>query len=78
MQNVKDNESCYMKLGALRFVISKLVSKIGEDSEVWLSSDEEGNEFLPMSSNPNLSVAYDKCAKKVIFFPNNKHFFIQN
>ena len=69
MQNIKDNKSCYMKLGTLRLLISKLVSEIGEDSEVWLSCDEEGNEFLPMSANPNLSVAFDKSTKRVVFFP---------
>jgi hypothetical protein len=69
MQNIKGNESCYMKLGTLRLLISKLVSEIGEDSEVWLSCDEEGNEFLPMSANTDLSVDFDKHTKRVIFFP---------
>ena len=69
MQNIKCNKSYNMKLGALNILLSKLASEIGEDSEVWLSCDEEGNEFLPMSANPHLSVAYDNPAKRVVFFP---------
>jgi hypothetical protein len=61
-----------MKLGTLRLLLSKLASEIGEDSEVWLSSDEEGNDFLPMSSNPNLSLDYDTPSKRVIFFPMHR------
>ncbi len=72
MQNIKGNESCYMKLVTLRLLISKLVSEIGEDSEVWLSCDEEGNEFLPMSANPDLSVAPDHSTKRVVFFPMHR------
>jgi len=49
-----------------------LASEIGEDSEVWLSCDEEGNEFLPMSANPDLSVAYDTSVKRVVFFPMHR------
>jgi hypothetical protein len=58
-----------MKLGSLRLIISKLISEVGEESEVWLSSDEEGNDFLPMSANIDLSIAYDEGTKRVIFFP---------
>ena len=72
MQNIKDNKSCNMKLGTLKLLLSKLASEIGEDSEVWLSCDEEGNEFLPMSANPDLSVAYDNPAKRLVFFPMHR------
>ena len=72
MKNIKDNKSSYMKLSTLRLLISKLVSEIGEDSEVWLSCDEEGNEFLPMSANTDLSVAFDNHTKRVVFFPMHR------
>ncbi len=49
-----------------------MASEIGEDSEVWLSCDEEGNEFLPMSANTDLSVDFDKHTKRVIFFPMHR------
>ena len=72
MKNRKYNQSCKMKLGNLRLLLSKLASEIGEDSEVWLSCDEEGNEFLPMSANTDLSVAFDNHAKRVILFPMHR------
>ncbi len=61
-----------MKLGTLRLLLSKLSFEIGEDSEVWLSSDEEGNEFLPMSANPDFSVASDQSTRRVVFFPKHR------
>jgi hypothetical protein len=45
---------------------------IGNDSQIWLSSDEEGNEFLPMLRNPKLSLAFDKDTKRIIFFPSHR------
>ena len=71
MQNSKYNNPSNMTLSTIKILISKLESEIGEDCEVWLSCDEEGNEFLPMSANTDLSVAYDIQAKRVIFFPTN-------
>ena len=72
MQKIKCNKSYNMKLGSLKLLLSELASEIGEDSEVWLSCDEEGNEFLPMSANPDLSVAYDTSVKRVVFFPMHR------
>ena len=72
MQNIKENKSCNMKLGTLRLLITKLASEMGEDSEVWLSCDEEGNEFFPMSANTDLSVAFDKHTNRVILFPMHR------
>ena len=69
MQNIKYNNPSNMTLNTLKILICELESEIGGDCEVWLSCDEEGNEFFPMSTNTDLSVAYNKCAKKVIFFP---------
>jgi hypothetical protein len=72
MKDINLGKSSNMKLGTLRLLLAELASEIGEDSEVWLSCDEEGNEFLPMSANPDLSVAFDNSAKRVVFFP--KHY----
>ncbi len=72
MQNEKNNKLCNMKLGALRLLLSELIFEVGEDSEVWLSCDEEGNEFLPMSANPDCSVASDQSTKRVVFFPMHR------
>jgi len=72
MRNIKGNNSCNMKLGSLRLLLSELASEIGEESEVWLSCDEEGNEFLPMSANPDLSVSFDNSANIVVLFPMHR------
>ena len=72
MQNEKINKSRNMKLDTLKLLLSELASEIGEDSEIWLSSDEEGNEFLPMSANSDLSVACDAASKRVILFPMHR------
>ena len=58
-----------MNIGKLRKLLSELSNEIGDDYQVWLSSDEEGNEFLPMSENPKICLAIDKEAKQIIFFP---------
>jgi len=49
--------------------LKKLLNEIGDDYQVWLSSDEEGNEFLPMSQNPELCLVIDKEIKRIILFP---------
>jgi hypothetical protein len=45
---------------------------IENDTQIWLSSDEEGNEFLPMLRNMKLSLAIDKDTKRIIFFPSHR------
>ena len=45
--------------------------EVRDDFEIWLSSDEEGNEFLPMPANPEFSLAVDEDGKKVILFPSH-------
>lgn len=47
-------------------------SGVQDDFEIWLSSDEEGNEFLPMLANPELSLSIDVSRKKVVFFPSHR------
>jgi len=47
-------------------------SGVRDDFEIWLSFDEEGNEFLPMLANPELSLAIDQSSKRVVFFPSHR------
>jgi len=47
-------------------------SGVQDDFEIWLSSDEEGNEFLPMPANPELSLAIDASNKRVVLFPSHR------
>ena len=45
---------------------------VQDDFEIWLSSDEEGNEFLPMLANPELSLGIDASRKRVVLFPSHR------
>ena len=47
-------------------------SGVQDDFEIWLSSDEEGNELLPMLANPELSLSIDASTKRVVFFPSHR------
>ena len=58
-----------MNIAELKKLLSEISNEIGNDYQIWLSSDEEGNEFLPMSQNPELCLAIDKETKQIIFFP---------
>jgi hypothetical protein len=58
-----------MTLGELKRILSELTNKIGDNSEVWLSCDEEGNEFLPMPASQDLSIGIDKNPMRIVFFP---------
>jgi len=61
-----------MKLGSLRRILSELANEIGDNSEVWLSCDEEGNEILPMPENEKLSIGIDKENMRIVFFPSHR------
>ena len=69
-ENRKKNET--MTIAKLKQILVELEKEKGGDFEVWLSSDEEGNEYLPMFENPELCLAIDKEAKKIIFFPSHR------
>ena len=43
-----------MNITELKKLVNKIGNEVSNDYEIWLSSDEEGNEFLPMSQNPEL------------------------
>ena len=53
----------------LKKLLSEISNEIGGDYQVWLSSDEEGNEFLPMSEKPELCLMIEKNVKRIILFP---------
>jgi hypothetical protein len=63
------SEQNAMNVAELRNLLSELKNEVADDYQVWMSSDEEGNEFLPMSQNPELCLAIDKDAKRIILFP---------
>lgn len=61
-----------MTVKDLKQVLDEITGEIDGNFEIWLSSDEEGNEFLPMFRNIELSLAIDKDANRLIFFPSHK------
>ncbi|MFH1613949.1 MAG: hypothetical protein ABIG61_02540 [Planctomycetota bacterium] len=61
-----------MTIASLKKLLDEFSSEIADDFQVWLSSDEEGNEYLPMFENPELCLAIDKEAKKIIFYPSHR------
>ena len=58
-----------MKITDLKSLLSNLEEGLDGSFEVWLSSDEEGNEILPMPQKPELSLSVEAEQNRVIFFP---------
>ena len=61
-----------MTVASLKKLLGEFGNEITDDFQVWLSSDEEGNEYLPMFENPELCLAIDKQAKRIIFYPSHR------
>ncbi len=61
-----------MTIVHLRQVLAVLAKEVGSDFEIWLSSDEEGNEILPMLENQQFSLGVDKEQKRVVFYPAHR------
>jgi hypothetical protein len=61
-----------MTVADLQKILAKLTKEVSDDFEIWLSCDEEGNEFLPMLKNIRFSLAIDKDAERIVFFPSHR------
>ena len=69
----KNNETNKaMTVVHLQQVLVVLAKEVGNEFAVWLSSDEEGNEFLPMLKNEQFSLGVDKEQKRVVFYPSHR------
>ena len=60
-----------MTVASMRHFLHDLGNELLDQYQVWLSSDEEGNEFLPMLANPELSVSLDLENKRMILYPSH-------
>jgi len=65
-------EQNIMTVASLKKLLDKFGNEFSDDYHVWLSSDEEGNEYLPMFENLELCLAIDKQAKRIIFYPSHR------
>ncbi len=72
MAQKNTDESKIMTLAHFEKVLAALGKLVDDDFEIWLSCDEEGNEFLPMLRDLQLSLNIDKTAKRIIFFPSHR------
>ena len=61
-----------MNVADLKKLLNEIGNEISDDYQVWMSSDEEGNEFLPMLENTEFCLAIDKDEKRIIFFPSHR------
>ena len=61
-----------MNIAELKKMLIELGNELCDDYQVWLSSDEEGNEFLPMSEKLELCLMIEKEAKRIILFPMHR------
>jgi hypothetical protein len=69
-KNKEQNKT--MTVAGLKQLLIAFSKEVEDDFEVWLSSDEEGNEFLPMSQNPKLCLMLDTDEKRIILFPQHR------
>ena len=61
-----------MNIAKLKKLLNEIGNEVGCDHQIWLSSDEEGNKYLPMFENPELCLAIDKESKRIIFYPSHR------
>ena len=61
-----------MTVSYLRRELETFKPEITEDFQIWLSSDEEGNEYLPMLRDSELSIGIDENHKRLVFFPSHR------
>ena len=61
-----------MNIAELKKLLNEIGNEISDDYQVWISSDEEDNEFLPMLENTEFCLAIDKDEKRIIFSPSHR------
>jgi hypothetical protein len=61
-----------MNIIALKKLLDEIGNEVSDDYQVWLSSDEEDNEFMPMLENTEFCLAIEKDEKRIIFFPSHR------
>jgi len=72
MSEEENKDNIVMTVRNLKQILSGIEKGAGSDFEIWLSSDEEGNEFHPMPRNTSFSLAVDKSQKRVVMYPAHR------
>ena len=67
------SHSSIITLAQFKKIIFELDGTIFDDYQIWLSRDEEGNEYLPMLNSIDLSIGIDKVQKKIVLFPSHSN-----
>ena len=62
----------FMTVASLKKLLNEFKDEIADDFQIWLSSDEEGNDFLPVYNNPRLCLAIEPETKRIILFPSHR------
>jgi hypothetical protein len=60
-----------MTIASFKKIISELGGKSLDNYQIWLSKDEEGNEFLPLLNKIDLSIGIDNNQQKIVLFPSD-------
>ena len=61
----------YMTVASFKKMLKDFSDEIDDDFLIWLSSDEEGNEFLPVHNDSRLCLAIEPEQKRIILFPSH-------
>lgn len=69
MTQKKPEQTKTMTIAGLKQLLTAVGKEVKADFEVWLSSDEEGNEFLPMPQDPKLCLLLDSDERRIVLFP---------
>jgi len=59
-----------MTVGGLKALLAEF--GVHDDCEIWLSSDEEGNEILPMLPDPEYGLTVSNDGNHVVLFPSHR------
>ena len=68
----KNTKQEIMTVADLKQLLAELSKEVEDNFDIWLSSDEEGNDFLPMLKDTKLSLSIDEEARRIILFPSHR------
>ncbi len=77
MSNLFEKLSRRLTVGDLKELLDEFIKEgaISENSEVWLSTDEEGNSYSPLMrfKNGTFNVGLEPDKSKITLYPSSSH-----